>query len=812
PEELFGSLPKLSTYTAIGRYNVTVRITDDDGNTATASVLIDAGAVPPVAQIDTDTVRGHGPLSVHFTASESYDPNGSIVQYDWNFEGECSDHIVFSDDMEGGTGNWSAESPWALITSDSHSPSTSWTDSPGSNYQDSTDTALTSRSVAGELVNSGTLTFWHHYATENGYDSGYVEFSNDAGQSWSQLAEYTGTLSSWTEEQLSLDQFLPADDLRVRFRLDADGSGAEDGWYIDDVQIKQCVLQWTSSPDGTADHVYTTPGTYTATLRLTDNEGNISFQQIQITVLEGSTPSVSVTADMTHGTVPLTANFSGSAQYPDGSVSEYKWNFGEEFVWVVDTDDKQIIRMMQDGSGEMARSTTDDPVDVVVDPTDGTIWVADRSLDQVIHLTADGSTKLTVVDGFNNPVALALNPSDSTVWVADYYHNQVVHIDQAGSELSRTDGFSYPNDLAVNYTDGSVWVADRSNDQLVKLSAAGDELARISGFNDPYAVAVNSATDHVWVADYYNGQIVRLDSSLTGEYDISADTGHHLVFPDFYHPSSLAVNSADNSVWIADTSHSEIVKLAASGTELLRLDNFYYPMAVSVNPADGTCWVADNTELVKLAPDGTELARIGSISSPGAIALASRSGNTYTSTVSGDVSHTYTVPGIYHPVMTAITNDNKTASAGLDIRADGVPDLTVSADHTSGPAPHEVFFFSVIDEKDGRIVRYDWDFDNDTLVDLHSETASSARYIYEQAGSFTAKLQVTDDDGYTAEDSVAITVTGSPPLISSDAAPLTGNAPLTVRFNGSASDDDGSVVLYEWDFTNDGRYQYELVV
>ena len=801
-------------YTTVGQYNATVRITDNDGNTEIGSVLIDAGSVPPVAQIDADTVRGHGPLSVHFAATGSYDPNGSIVTYEWNFEEECSNNIVFNDDMEGGSSSWSAEFPWELITSDSRSPSTSWTDSSSGNYQDSINTALTSRPVTGKLSNSGTLTFWHHYATENGYDSGYVEISSDAGLTWSQVAEYTGTLSSWTEEQLSLDQFLPANDLRVRFRLDTDGSGAEDGWYIDDVQIEQCILQWTLSPDGTADHVYTAPGNYTATLRITDNEGNVSFKQIQITVLEGDTPSVSVAADTTHGTVPLTVNFSGSAQYPNGSISEYQWNFGEEFVWVADSSDNQVIRMIQDGSGELLRSAMDDPVDVAVDHTDGTLWIAERSSDRVVHLTADGSTELAVIDGFNYPIALALNPLDSTVWVADYYHHQVVHIDPSGKELSRTSGFNYPVDVAVNNSDNSVWIADRSNDQIVKLSAAGEELARISGFNDPYAVSVNSGTEHVWVADYYNHQVVRFDSSLNGNYDISTDTGHHQAIPGFSYPISVSVNSTDHTVWIADKGHNQIVQLDATGTELLRLDDFSSPMSVSVDPASGICWVADSghDQMVKLAANGEELARLGGFSYPGVVAVVSRPGNTSTSTTTGDTSHTYTVPGLYHPVMTAITNDGKTSSAGLDIRADGVPSLNIRADHTSGPAPHEVFFSSAVTEKDGRIVQYDWDFDNDALVDLSSDTASSARYIYEQAGNFTAKLQITDDDGYTTEDSIPITVIGAPPTVSTDFAPSIGNAPLTVLFSGSASDNDGSVVLYEWDFTNDGTFDSNSAV
>jgi PKD repeat protein len=70
---------------------------------------------------------------------------------------------------------------------------------------------------------------------------------------------------------------------------------------------------------------------------------------------------------------------------------------------------------------------------------------------------------------------------------------------------------------------------------------------------------------------------------------------------------------------------------------------------------------------------------------------------------------------------------------------------------------------------------------------------------------------VTDDDGKTAEArTTTTTIRPAPPgspSVTATASPLQGNAPLTVTFGGSASD-DGSIVLWEWDFDGDGTWDF----
>lgn len=98
-----------------------------------------------------------------------------------------------------------------------------------------------------------------------------------------------------------------------------------------------------------------------------------------------------------------------------------------------------------------------------------------------------------------------------------------------------------------------------------------------------------------------------------------------------------------------------------------------------------------------------------------------------------------------------------------------------------------------------------------SLAESQNTTTSTVNYTYTEAGSFNAKFRVTDNDGETAIASVSTTAVrvGPPgsPSVSANASPVSGVGPLTVNFDGSATD-DGSIVSWQWDFEGDGTYDY----
>lgn len=180
-------------------------------------------------------------------------------------------------------------------------------------------------------------------------------------------------------------------------------------------------------------------------------------------------------------------------------------------------------------------------------------------------------------------------------------------------------------------------------------------------------------------------------------------------------------------------------------------------------------------------------------------------------------SHTFTTAG--SPEVKVRVEDNAgaraTATLTITVNVPGntPPTAALSATPTSGDSPLAVTLdASGSTDSDGTIVNYEWDFDGDGLYDGYGE-GSAIGHTYNTAGTYTAKVRVTDDAG--AQDTATIGITVTDPINASPVASLTADktasyAPFTINFDASGStDSDGSIVLYEWDFDGDGAYDAE---
>ncbi|MEU1971942.1 PKD domain-containing protein [Microbacterium sp. NPDC019599] len=83
------------------------------------------------------------------------------------------------------------------------------------------------------------------------------------------------------------------------------------------------------TPNGTgvtASHTYATPGDYTVSLTVTDDEGLTGTNSVLVTAAANKPPTASFTATPTNLTVALNA---GGSSDPDGSIASYAWTFGD---------------------------------------------------------------------------------------------------------------------------------------------------------------------------------------------------------------------------------------------------------------------------------------------------------------------------------------------------------------------------------------------------------------------------------------------------------------------------------------------------
>ena len=79
------------TYEEKGVYTVTLMVTDSSGETGARAQVVEALNRAPSVRFTFSPYWVHAQLDAEFDASESYDPDGEIVQYLWSFGDGTSD-------------------------------------------------------------------------------------------------------------------------------------------------------------------------------------------------------------------------------------------------------------------------------------------------------------------------------------------------------------------------------------------------------------------------------------------------------------------------------------------------------------------------------------------------------------------------------------------------------------------------------------------------------------------------------------------------------------------------------------------------
>jgi len=254
-----------------------------------------------------------------------------------------------------------------------------------------------------------------------------------------------------------------------------------------------------------------------------------------------------------------------------------------------------------------------------------------------------------------------------------------------------------------------------------------------------------------------------------------------------------------------DGARRRLVVLALTLAAALLVGGALVPTAAAAPTANCT------VENVETYPDPGDTAELNSSGSSGDYVAFDVDGDGNIDTGSYPPGYvyeaTYNETGTYEPAVVAVED----TAGGLESERDqcGVIEVenntapSVAFDITPNPAKvnETVTFTANASDDDGYIAFYEWRVDDEVVgeSDVITET-------FEFAGIYGIELTVTDNDDATATDIESLTVRrNQPPEAALTANRTTVDDGDAVRFNASNStDDDGSVVLYEWDFDGDG--------
>jgi PKD repeat protein len=1004
-------------YNTAGTYNVSLTVTDHTGNTATDTTTINALSGPTV-QASADPVLGQAPLTVDFSAI-SNDPDGTIVQYEWDFNGDgVYDYSNSNTPITSSTFNTAGfytatirvTDDDGLTASDSvviqvgNAPTANAAASPLTGTAPlSVDFTGSGDDADGSIVmhewdfdGDGTFDFssasngnTSHTYTSAGIYNAILRVTDDDG-----LIGATSIRISVSGPPIALPRAFPTSGeapLEVTFfsnGQDLDGSPEYYDWDFngDGIRDRRLIASMNTT------YTYNQSGTYNATLTVVDNEGLTNSAVVQIQVTESSIsqgiPSAQADAIPNNGGAPLETILIGSGTDPDGTITKYEWDWEgdgtydfEELAAPLQTvgtrlgssssysrpcfadidsdgdldafigeyygevgyfenigsstqakwEDRGKIRLQNDttidvgylSAPAMADIDGDGDLDALIGENNGRvamyenigdsthpIWedrgfvtdrdnrridIGNRSVPNLVDIDGDGDLDAYLNDYlgrirfYENTGTAAQMQLEDRGSVTDV-DGAVIDVGSYGSAtLTDLDGDD-DLDLLVGHSAGTITYYDNTGsangpiwtlaqNSLVDVDNAALDIGHYAA---PYAADINQDQAPDLFVGTSTGNIVfiqnvgsaaaasfktinsnyNLSSVANGAYvalgDIDADgdqdmfVGEYQGFINYfenigtgsspyYTGRGRVVDSNTNAIVHASFCSPELADIDADGD----LDLF---VAVS----NGRIYFYENTG-TELQPEWTNSGSVLRYSNNNIIDLGSYARVSLVD-IDGD-GDLDILGGDHSGRIHFIENQGTSAAASFVSMGYLVNDASSRIDVGNYSAPE----FADIDmdgdldmlvaEYNGRIHLYNnigtrqnaiWlntsdayldidlpyytnielaDLDNDQDQDMILGNNSGLTYLrwntgtvihtYTSPGQYAATLRVTDNDDKTATDTTLINVLQSgAPSVTAIATPTSGDAPLVVSFAGTASDPDGTIVLYEWDYDGDGTYDW----
>jgi len=257
------------------------------------------------------------------------------------------------------------------------------------------------------------------------------------------------------------------------------------------------------------------------------------------------------------------------------------------------------------------------PYGMAVDPTDGSVYVADTDRFQIKKYDATGrwisnfgaqcKTTPCPVGSFKYPSRVAVDSAGQVFVVDTWDHRISVHAKDGGAELSRFGSFGAgptqfksPHGMSIDTIDGVdyLFVADTSNKRVQQLAldgtfvraigSAGSKIGQFKG--DLRGLAIDKVNHKMFVVDAYGNRINTYDT-LTG-LPLNRFGTFGQGPGQFYDGGREATIDGEGNLWVGDMPNFRVQKFqgfSRTGTQPVKVGTplLQYPAAPSAPPLGG---------------------------------------------------------------------------------------------------------------------------------------------------------------------------------------------------------------------------------
>ena len=843
-------------YADNGIYNVTLTVKDDDGARSSVIKQITVANIPPVANFTWQPAQPTDIENVTFNATLSYDMDGFIVNYTWNFgDGSIAYGMIvehgFEDDgiynvtLTVTDNDGATDSIVKQITVANVFPIANFSYEPKNpTTQDIIYFNSTSYDLDGFIVNytwdfgDGNVSYekntTHKYADDGTYNVTLTIIDDDGAQdNISKVITVINTPPianfTWYPENPTDLEIVYFTDLSY----DSDGSIVNWTWDFGDENIS-----YEQNPQ----HQYADNGIYSIILTITDDDN------ASVTI----TKNITILNELPHANFSYSENylmiyFNSTSYDLDGFIVNYTWNFGDGSIAYeqnpvhkyASSGNYTVILIVRDDDGainltqKIISFETNPPVTecnfVPSHPDGENGWYVS---DVTIFLNATDETGVNITyyridNGSWKEYTGEFNIAQEGIHVVSFYSvdylKNVEEIKQIELFIDKTPPVMHMFIIPAtpdgwnNWYTGNVTIMLAAKDNLSSLQYimyqingghwqfAGDNITIV--FHEGGIYCLNySAVDYAGNEEETKTYCFKIDKNppITEiQYSVTNDNiSIALLATDDLSGVNETEYSIDNSSWIVYGSPFFISRTEHHIVRYRSVDNASNEEEIKMltlrHPYANFSWVPAIPNVSE------EIVFIdASYDEDGFIVNYTWNFGDGSIAYGRNVTHRYEEHGIYTVILRVVDDDGMINFSTKQITINSIPKANFSW-IPSTPKTKQMIMFdaSSSHDLDGEIVLYEWDWNNDGIYD-EAEKSPIAKHSWDDNGNYTVALRVIDNNNASNVSKKMITVENRPPSVDFSFSPLSPEPGEAVYFSSNCYDMDGYVISYNWSFGDD---------